>query len=172
MQKLVGLENLPDAFGVKLEDNFRKALFNKGASMVGGVRKLALLLNCDRTAIWQWKTGKILTKIDLLKKLSKITKTDLEKIESKIIAIRSKLKRNEDFIKIKFPIFSSSELSLIIGKGMGDGSLSKKQFSYFNQSRFLINETIDNMKTIFSDDINPEEFEKDDGWEIEFPTNV
>ena len=28
------------------------------------------------------------------------------------------------------------------------------------------------MKTIFSDDINPEEFEKDDGWEIEFPTNV
>ncbi len=171
-EKLVGLEDLPNNLGIKLEDNFRKEIFDRTVSIVGNVKKLSKLFKCDRTAIWQWKTGKILIKIVQLKKLSNLTKISLEEIESKIIGIRCKRIDNKDFIKIKFPVFSSSELASVIGHAIGDGNVSKRQFSFFNQRRELVDELIDNVRIAFNTDVIPKEFEKEDGWEIEFPTNI
>jgi len=171
-EKLIELEDLPDNLGVKLEDKFRTELFDKAISIAGGVRKLSFILGCHRDSIRLWKNGAILTKIGILKKIAEITNTDIPAIESKIVAIRSKRSNGKDFVKIKFPIFISPELASLVGHITGDGNLSKKQFSYFNQSRELVDEVINCTKFVFSSDIDPEEFEKADGWEIEFPKNL
>lgn len=172
LEELIGLEDLPNNLGIKLEDAFRKEIFDRGISILGGVKKLSELLNCDRTAIWQWRTGKILVKVIQLKKLSNLTKISLEKVENKVIGIRCKRIDNKDFIKIKFPIFPSSELASVIGHAMGDGNVSKRQFSFFNQRRELVDEVIANIRTAFGTDVIPTEFEKENGWEIEFSTNI
>jgi len=172
VKKLIGMRDLPDNLGVKLEDSFRKEIFDMAISIVCSVRKLSELLNCDRTAIWQWKTGKILIKISLLKKLSDLTKVPLKKVENKIIGIRCKRVDGNDFIRIKFPIFSSPELASIIGHAMADGNITKRQFSFFNQRRELVDEVITNVRIAFRADVTPREFEKEGGWEIEFPTNI
>ena len=171
-EKLIGLEDLPDNFGVKLEDGFREKFLDRAIFIAKGVKKLSELLNCDRTAIWQWKTGKILTKVSLLKKLSGITRYPLEEIESKIEYIRRKRTGDKDFIKIKFPILASPELASVIGHSIGDGNVSERQFSFFNQSIELVDEVIKNTNIAFDTDVVPEIFEKSGGKEIEFPTNI
>jgi intein/homing endonuclease len=171
-EKLIGLEDLPDNFGVKLEDGFREKFLDRAIFIAKGVKKLSELLNCDRTAIWQWKTGKILTKVSLLKKLSGITRYPLEEIESKIEYIRRKRTGDKDFIKIKFPILASPELASVIGHSIGDGNVSERQFSFFNQSIELVDEVIKNTNIAFDTDVVPEIFEKSGGQEIEFPTNI
>jgi hypothetical protein len=132
--KLIGIEDLPGNLGVKLEDSFRKDFFDRAISKAGSVRKLSIILKCHRDSVRLWKKGKILTKISLLKKLTEFTKNDLTTIESKIVAIRNKRVSRKDFIKIKLPIFSSSELVSLVGQIIGDVKKSKDLLEIINKS--------------------------------------
>ncbi|MDI6798422.1 MAG: LAGLIDADG family homing endonuclease [Candidatus Aenigmarchaeota archaeon] len=94
----------------------------------------------------------------------------LNKIEKHIIELKTRNRKRR--IKIKFPIVASPELASVIGHCIGDGSLTERQFSFFNQSRELVDEVTANVNAAFSTNIIPKEFKKSGGWEIEFPTNI
>lgn len=169
-EKLIKLEDLPDIMRLGLEEKFRKKLFEKAENRIGGTKKLAKLLRVDRSTVWNLKRGASFIKVKALKKLSIIASVPLEVVEKNITEIKTRNKKRR--ITIKFPILTSKELANLIGHCMGDGNLSKKQFSFFNQCRELIDEVINDVQKSFNTSIVPKEFKKSGGWEIEFPTNI
>lgn len=169
-EKLIALENMPDKMRVKVEDSFRKNLFERSLNKVKKVIVLAKELNCHTDTTLKLRKGQSFIKIKHLKKLSELSNISLDIIEKHILELRTRDRKRE--VKIKLPIFTSPELASLIGHCMGDGCLSEKQFSFFNLQRELVDEVIKDVKRAFSTNVKPIEFEKDDGWEIEFPTNI
>lgn len=169
-EKLIGLEDLPDKMRVGLEDEFRKRLFELAIKKVKKVVTLAKELECHTDTVLNLRKGRFFLKTIHLKRLSHISFVSLEDIEKHVTELKSRNKK--DRIKIKLPISSSPELASLIGHCIGDGNLSERQFSFFNRKRELVDEVIENAQKAFSTNIRPVEFEKDGGWEIEFPTCI
>lgn len=168
--KLIGLKDLPDNFRVGLEEKFRLELFRKAIEKVGKVKRLAKVLKCCENTILNLRKGASFIKAGTLRELSKITKISLEEIELHINELKTRNKKRK--IKVRFPICASKELASLLGHGIGDGSLTNRQFSFFNTCKQLVNEVKNEVNIAFSTNINPTEFEKDGGLEIEFPTSI
>jgi len=168
--KLIGLKDLPDNFRVGLEEDFREELFRKSIEKIGEVKELAKILKCCENTILNLRKGASFIKASILKELSKITQTSFEKIELHINELKTRNKKRR--IKVKFPIYASKELASLVGHCIGDGSLTNRQFSYFNTCKQLVDEVKNEVNIAFSTNIIPTEFEKDRGLEIEFPTSI
>ena len=168
-EKLIGLEDLPENFRVGLEEIFRNYIFNEAITKVG-IKNLAKELNYCYDTILNLKKGKFFIKISTLIKLSKITGISLEEIETNVKEM--KIRNKDKKITLKLPIYSSPELATLVACGIGDGSLTDRQFSYFNSRWELIDRIIDCVQSSISPDIEPVGFEKNGGWEIEFPTCI
>jgi len=131
-------------FRFLIEDRYRLELFRKAIEKEDMIKNLAKKLGCCRDSVREMRTGKTkFIKWQILKRLINITKTSEEKLESNILAIKGGM--SGKITKIKFPIYESPELALLVAKGMGDGSIEKNKlrFSFWNNEETLIKEVCD-----------------------------
>lgn len=132
-EKLIALENMPDKMRVKVEDSFRKKLFERALNKVKKVVILAKELNCHTDTTLKLRKGQSFIKIKHLKKLSELSNISLDIIEKHILELRTRDRKRE--VKIKLPVFTSPELASLIGHCMGDGSLSGKTIQLFQLTK-------------------------------------
>ncbi len=164
--ELVKLEDLPDKIRFRLDENFRKRIFDLAIKKTGSSGHLSNKLGCHPDTLFKLK---FFIKQSTLKLLLDLTNITLKEAESNIIEIGSKTK---DKIKISLPIHATPELASLVAHSMGDGCITNKHFSYFNLKRELIDDIILSIKVAFSTDTKPSEYEKYGGWEIEYPVNI
>lgn len=145
MQKLIGLEDLPNNFKVVLDDNFRKGLFEKAVKSAGGFLKLAERLEIDHSSLCKIRRGYRLInsrispcylRIPLLKKLLELSNINLAEGEKNIIGLIT----NKAVANVKLPIYPSKKLAAIIGHSLGDGHVSSQRFKYVNKGLELVDE--------------------------------
>lgn len=98
--------------------------------------------------IYSWTKYRRSIPLDKLIILSKLSKFDNKKIESKIISVNA----TKGKIKPKFPIKINRQLGSIMGHILGDGSIDKKykQVFFSNSEKYLLREFSNNMKGIFN----------------------
>ncbi len=153
-EKLIGLEDLPDDFRIRIKDSFRAYIFKKVLEKVF-MQDLSKRLNYSRKTIEAWRRGYSYTgggkvqrfiKVEIVKKLLKISEIDLEKTEKSVEGINA----NALTVKIRLPIKTSKELASIIGHCFGDGYVGSGYFGYFNKNKHLINEVRKNMELTFN----------------------
>jgi hypothetical protein len=128
------------SFRFLLRDKFRRKLFEESLAFAGGVAKLSKILKCNRDSVRNMKMG--FTKFihwKFLDKLIAITKVGDKEIERNVTAIKAGKAGKET--KVKLPIKTSRQLTILIAKGMGDGTIEKNfRFSFWNKDRELVNE--------------------------------
>ncbi|MEM5772961.1 MAG: hypothetical protein QXL86_01925, partial [Candidatus Aenigmatarchaeota archaeon] len=153
-EKLIGLEDLPENFKVELKEEFRLKLFNKAVKKSMGFIKLAKILKIDWSSLTKIRRGyrllknrksKAYMRIQLLKKLLKLTKTKTKVAEKNIIGLST----NKMEIYPKLPIFASKELASIMGNTLGDGYVSTQRFKYVNKRKELVMNVRENIKKVF-----------------------
>ncbi len=166
--KLIGLADLPNDTGVSLSERFRKELFANVLSKISAIR-LSEKLNVHPDTVMNLHKGKTLMRLKYLKDLIELSGVCIDVAEKSVTGIRSKKK---DKVRIRFPIVASPELASVVAHCMGDGSLTKRQFSYFNQRRELVEAVVHDVKKSLSTNIDPAVFVKCGGWEIEYPTSI
>jgi len=152
--KIISLENLPNNFRIGLDTEFRKALFNtciKKISMNSLVKELEYAKKTIETLRRGYVSGgknkkirRRFLKAKTLRKLAQIANVSFEKVESHITEINSV----NASLKIKLPIYSTRELTSLIGHCFGDGYVGT-YFGYFNKCKDLIDEVRKNVECIF-----------------------
>jgi intein/homing endonuclease len=162
---LLRLKDLPDNLRVNLDDNFRRKLFRR--AKIIQLNNLIKKLGCCETTYYNLKNGKSFIKVGALKKLAEITKISLAEIEKFVVGLKSRKKKRK--IPFRLPIKATPEIAYVVGCVFGDGSLSDRQFSYFNKSGKLREKLKSNLNKAFSTRIKPKEFNKSGGREIEYP---
>jgi len=132
----IGLENLPENLIIKLEDDFREALFKKIKRRIS-FQELANRIGISSAHVYHVKNGRHGLRIKTLKQLCELFDKRLDEIESHV----SELVSNRGArARISLPIILSEEIARLLGHCFGDGSVSfrKKQFSYSNRDRKLV----------------------------------
>lgn len=158
---MIGLDDLPDNFRVHLDESIRKMLFKEKTA------ELVKILNISEDAIRRASNGKVSIKVSTIKKLSVLANLSISEIEKHIIGVRTSKKRS--FVSVRLPISPSPEMATLVGHGMGDGSLSQRQFSFSNIEKDLIDEVIFCVKKVFSSDVKPRVVRRNSCIEVEFP---
>lgn len=175
--KLIGLEDLPNNFRLLLEDNFRKQLFKKAVKNAGGFLKLAKKLEYDHSALTKIRRGFRKVKeehrttfisVSLLKKLIRITSTNVEEVETNITGITT----NKAIVRAKFPIHSTPELASLIGHSFGDGCTTRDRFKYVNKRNELVDEVKLYARIVFGANCREYYIEGKECYGIEFPAIV
>jgi predicted transcriptional regulator/DNA-binding Xre family transcriptional regulator len=128
------------SFRFLIREEFRHELFEKAIEKENMIKNLAKKLGCIPDTITIMKTGQTkFIKWQIVEKLIKITGISEEELELNILAIKGGM--SGKITEVKFPIKESPELALLIGKGMGDGSIEKNfRFSFWNKKEELIEE--------------------------------
>ena len=130
-------------FRLLIEDEFKLNLFEKAITKMGTAQNLAKTLSCSRDSVRDMKTGQTrFVKWPIVKKLIELAEISEEELEQHVLAIKGGKSGKET--KVKLPIKSSPELALLVAKGMGDGSIERKnfRFSYWNKDDALIKEVV------------------------------
>jgi len=170
--KLIGMEDLPDNYKVYLENSFRKNLIRKAVEQVSGFVKLSQIIGIDWSSLCKLRRGyRIINgrisyyflKINLLKKLLKITNISIQDIEKNVIG----LAYNKVLINTQLPIIVSPELASLTGHAFGDGHVSVERFKYVNKRKELVTEVKEFTKLIFGHE--GREFFYNGCYGIEFP---
>ena len=151
---LVSLEDLPSNFHVDLDENFRKFLFEKARSNETWIF-LAKKIRYSRERLTCLKRGyrtvhskkeKNLININLLKELSKISHTSLEKVKKHVVAVR--IGRGKCY-SLKLPINESTELASVTAHSFGDGHLNNSNLFYYNENEGLVKSFVTDVKKVF-----------------------
>jgi intein/homing endonuclease len=140
----IELEKLPEEMIVKLDDKFRAILF-KEIKEHFSFSELADKLGVSLPYIYHLKNGRHGFRIKTLKNLCRVSNKKLSEIEDHVTELVSNRGARAN---VKLPINLSCEIAYIVGHCFGDGSISskKKQFSYINKNKKLVQ----NVKTIVS----------------------
>lgn len=110
------------------------------------IKNLARELDCCRDTVRFMKTGKTkFIKWQVVKKLIKIVGISAEELEPHILAVAGG--KSGKPTEVDLPIYESSELALLVAKGIGDGSIetNKMRFSYWNTEPALIKEVCESV---------------------------
>lgn len=148
---------------VILEEKFRKNLFQKAISSVGGKRKLGKYLNRSVNKFIQGKHRTSLKVIELILNIIASSNTEKKKfwelVEKNVIEIRCGGKygsiRALSIFNPKFPIRLTSEFGNFLGHVVGDGTIYQGSMygiiSYFNNERTLMKNFIEKTMYVFGD---------------------
>jgi len=149
-------QNLSETLMIKLENNFRKELFNHLKLKFSDRIKLCNYLCCSVSSYKYYARGASFIPVKTFQKAVKLCNFKDEKINSSILQVKKRICGQP--INISLPVKNSPYLAALAGHTFGDGHLSSVgRFVYANNERTLINKVKTLVNSVFKSDVYVDE---------------